>query len=134
MDKTGPHVDLMIVEDSDLVVQRLKEILSEINQIRCVAVASTYDEAIEQFYAFKPVIVLLDISLSRVNGSSFNSKNGILVLREIKKLRPSTVVIMLTTFSGNYYRKTCFDIGANYFLDKSTEFERIPEILNSCIK
>jgi DNA-binding response OmpR family regulator len=55
--------------------------------------------------------------------------NGIQVLEAIKTSTAAPVVIMLTAFPYPQYRKKCLEVGADYFLDKTTEFERVVEVL-----
>ena len=43
---------------------------------------------------------------------------------------PHVIVIMLTNHSGPEYRRACLDAGANFFLDKTNEFQKIPDILD----
>ena len=70
-----------------------------------------------------PDVVVLDINLS--DGS------GIDLLEMVRLQNPRTVVIMLTNQSGAYYRKLCKTMGADHFLDKSTEFEMVPGIIRN---
>ena len=69
----------------------------------------------------RPDVVILDI---RMPGG-----NGIEVLREVKKMTPAPQVIMLTNFAYAQYRKKCEEAGADFFFDKSTEFEKLPQAL-----
>ncbi len=68
-----------------------------------------------------PDVVVIDINLS--DGS------GIDLLEMVKSQNPRTFVIMLTNQSGAYYRKLCKTMGADHFLDKSTDFEMVPGII-----
>jgi CheY-like chemotaxis protein len=36
---------------------------------------------------------------------------------------------MLTAFAYPQYRRKCLEAGADFFLDKTTEFERVAEVL-----
>jgi hypothetical protein len=38
------------------------------------------------------------------------------------------MVIMLTNYPYPQYRKKCLGLGADYFFDKSTEFEKVTEL------
>jgi DNA-binding NarL/FixJ family response regulator len=38
------------------------------------------------------------------------------------------MVIMLTNYPYPQYRKKCADAGADFFFDKSTEFDKIAEV------
>ena len=57
--------------------------------------------------------------------------NGLNVTREIrKKLSKAKLrIVIMTNFASPVLRRQSLALGADDFLDKSTEFERIPEIL-----
>ena len=112
---------LFIADDSKIVCDRLTEMLSEIKGVEIVGHAESAPEAIESIVRLKPDVVILDI---RMPGG-----NGITVLEKIKQMPFSPWVIMLTNYPYPQYRKKCMDAGAHRFLDKSAEFEKIPEIL-----
>jgi DNA-binding response OmpR family regulator len=64
--------------------------------------------------------VILDI---RMPGGS-----GMDVLQAIKREKQAPMVIMLTNYPYPQYRKKCLGLGADYFFDKSTEFEKVTEL------
>ncbi len=66
-------------------------------------------------------MVILDIRMS--DGS------GIDVLPEIKKGNQSPLVIVLTNYPYPQYRRKCIEAGADFFFDKSTEFDKVTEVL-----
>jgi DNA-binding NarL/FixJ family response regulator len=66
-------------------------------------------------------VVILDIHMP--------GGNGIEVLREVKKMDPAPGVIMLTNYAYAAYRRKCAEAGADFFLDKSTEFDQLPQAL-----
>jgi DNA-binding NarL/FixJ family response regulator len=57
--------------------------------------------------------------------------SGIQVLETIRKEKPAPLIIMLTNFTHEPYRQRCFKLGADYFFDKSSEFEKVKEILEN---
>jgi DNA-binding NarL/FixJ family response regulator len=118
-------VKILVVDDTDLVVQRLLEILKELECVESLFKAYSYDEAVEQIEKELPAIVLLDIQMP--------GKNGIELLGYIKKNFPEIIVIMLTNKVSYYYKELCESMGANHFVDKSREFEKIPRIIESFI-
>jgi DNA-binding NarL/FixJ family response regulator len=83
-------------------------------------------EAIKGIRELKPDAVILDIRLKE--GSGFD------VLLNIKAKDPSPVVIMFTNFPYSQYRKKSMELGADYFFDKSTEFNEIAPILKKMIQ
>jgi DNA-binding NarL/FixJ family response regulator len=73
-----------------------------------------------------PNVVILDINLDE-NAAQFN---GIDLLIALRKRYPQMKIIMLTNLSAPQYRSRCLAFGANYFFDKSNDFEKIPEVLD----
>lgn len=112
-----------IVDDAQVVRERLIGMIADVEGTVLAGATGDPREAVTAIRRLRPDAVILDI---RMPGMS-----GITVLREIKKNRPSTVVIMLTNYPFEPYRRECAEAGADYFLNKSTEFERINEILKT---
>jgi DNA-binding NarL/FixJ family response regulator len=115
--------NVLIVDDSPIIVDRLLNMLRGLRNVGDILSADSYATSIEQFAFQKIDVAILDINLP--------DKNGLELLRLVKNKYANTIVIMLTNQSGEYYRSQCKLLGADFFLDKSTEFERIPEILAS---
>ena len=114
---------LLIVDDSELIIERLIDSLKDHNTIKKIITATGYKEAVDILGKKKTDIILLDIQLS--------GKNGIDLLKFIVKEYPDIKVVMCSNLSNDYYKKLCKKIGARYFVDKSKDFELIPDILFS---
>jgi DNA-binding NarL/FixJ family response regulator len=114
---------VFIVDDSRIVRERLVYMLSELNGVEIAGQAENAPEATASIQTAKPDVVILDI---RIPGGS-----GIDVLQQIKQASPAPIVIMLTNYAGLQYRKKCMDARADYFLDKSTEFEKVMEVIGA---
>ena len=54
---------------------------------------------------------------------------GVEVLRKVCPLAPDIVFVVLTNHPDPQYRKICMQAGATYFLDKSTEFVKVREVI-----
>ena len=117
---------VLIVDDSELMRKRLAEMISQVEGVEIVGKAERSQEAIEAIQKLKPNVVILDIKMP---GGS-----GIGVLEHIKKNNTNTKVIMFTNYPYPQYRKKCMDLGADYFFDKSTEFEEVVEVLRGLLK
>ena len=114
-----------IVDDSPAVRERLIAMISEAEGTALAGATGDPHEAVRCIRRLHPDAVILDI---RMPGMS-----GIQVLRKIKQdLRPP-VVIMLTNYPFGQYRRECAEAGADYFLNKSTEFEKINQILTRVV-
>ena len=112
---------VLIVDDSTIVRERLKAMLSEITEPENISQAEDYAEAISSFQKVNPEVLILDI---RMPGGS-----GIDVLQEIKKATNPPLVIVLTNYPYPQYRRKCIEAGADFFFDKSTEFDKAFEVL-----
>jgi len=112
---------ILIVDDSEVVRERLKAMLSEVTELKNINQAEDVPEAISSFQKLNPEVVILDI---RLPGGS-----GIDVLREIKKSNQPPLVIVLTNYPYPQYRRKCIEAGADFFFDKSTEFHKVTELL-----
>lgn len=116
---------LLIVDDSLMIVARLFDLLSQTENIEAIYYAKAYKEAEAFFNKVIPDVLLLDINLSLTS----EGKTGIDLLRYMKRNGYPTKVVVVTNESNNYYRELCMELGANYFVDKSMEFEYIPGII-----
>jgi len=74
----------------------------------------------------KPDAIILDLQMP---GGS-----GLDVLRAIRMDYPDLYVLICTNYPYPQYREECLTAGANFFLDKSAEFEKIPAILRELIE
>ena len=110
-----------IVDDSQEVRERLIGMISEVEGTTLAGASGDPREAVWAIRRLHPDAVILDI---RMPGMT-----GIQVLREIKQGERAPMVIMLTNYPFEQYRRECVEAGADYFLNKSTEFEKINEIL-----
>lgn len=118
-------MNVLIVDDSQVIQDSLTNMLSLIDGIKIIAKAEDVQNAISAARELKPEVLILDI---RIHGGS-----GIDVLKEVKKEEPSPKVIMLTNYPYIQYKKKCFEEGADFFLDKSTEFAEIGGIFKTLI-
>jgi len=114
---------VLIVEDSEVVMRRIRSMLKEIPEVTVVGEAVNGTEALAISNVMNPDVVLLDIHMPGIS--------GIEVLKEIKQANAQTRVMMLTNYSDLHHRKRCKEAGADYFFDKSIEFEKVPDILGS---
>lgn len=117
---------VFIADDSAAIVERLITMLSELPQVEIIGHAQDAREAIKAIRQLNPDVVILDI---RMPGGS-----GIDVLKDIKSNKPTPVVIMLTNYPYPQYRKKCKALGADFFFDKSTEFEKVTKVLERLIQ
>lgn len=114
---------VFVVEDSAVVRERLVEMIREVDDVEVVGEAATYDMAVAGILNERPDVAILDIKLADDTGS------GIDVLKEVRKTMPAIRAIILSNYVSPQHLKASSDAGAEFFLDKSSDFERIPGIL-----
>lgn len=117
---------VFIVDDSKPLRDRLIEMMAEHPRIKVVGQADNPRLAIQQIPITKAEAVILDI---RMPGG-----NGIGLLKEIKKHYPSVLVIMYTNYPLDQYRKRCMALGADLFFEKSTQFEKLMNVLTGFVQ
>jgi DNA-binding NarL/FixJ family response regulator len=116
-------IQILIVDDAKVIRERLAVRLSKNKVIGKILHADTIARAISVFQENKPEIVLLDMELPDGSGIDFISK--------IKKEQTNTLVIILTNYPYAVLRNRCLSLGADYFFDKSTEFEKVFDVISS---
>lgn len=114
---------VFLLDDSPILRKEISKMLTEMSpgQVDIVGEASEAEGAEKSILDLKPDVAILDIQIT--NGS------GIDVLKEIKHKIPGLKVIILTNFPTFQHRIKCLSLGADYFLDKHYEIEKIPFLL-----
>jgi len=115
----------LIIDDSEIIRDRLAEILIEINGVKEVGKAASAGVGLTLATTTKPLLVVLDISMPDIC--------GIEILEKIKKIEPAPVIAVLTNYPYPSYRSRCLELGADYFFDKSSEFNEIKYIMKELI-
>jgi len=117
---------ILIVDDSAIIIDRLIAMLQEIVSRHLVLTCNSYQEAIKAINEKDPDVAVLDINLP--------DGNGIGLLRFIKKYKPTVPVIMFTNQSTDFYRQLCLREGAAFFIDKSSGFDSLSDIIASFLQ
>ena len=112
--KGSDTMKVFIADDSPILRERLKTMLSDFPEVEIAGQAQDTPEAIKSIKELKPDVVILDV---RMPGGS-----GIEVLQSIKKDRPDIKVIVFTNYPYPQYRKKCMDLGADFFFAKATSY------------
>ena len=112
---------VLIVEDNemnrDMLTRRLER------KGFSIVTAEDGEAALLAINTSQPDIVLMDIQLT--------GKKGLELLKYIAQAYPAVTVVVLTNQVSVYYQRLCKELGAGFFIDKSKDFDRIPEIIRS---
>ena len=117
---------VFIADDSRAVVERLTGLLEEVPGARLVGQAGDVSSAVNGIQKVKPDALILDLHMP---GGS-----GLDVLRAVRAAHPDLFVMICTNFPYAEYREECLTAGANLFLDKSADFDKIPSVLRELIQ
>jgi len=123
-------MNLLIMDDAANIRHRIVELLSEVAGIDAIIESEDVASAVKAIKEHEPEVVILDIQVP----PDGPLRNGIDVLKITKQQFPKTGVIMLTNFANPRYREECKRLGADYFFDKSSEFEQVPEAVLRMMK
>jgi len=110
---------ILVVDDEINVIRLLQKFLASKNYDVCTAADGS--TAINKVRELKPQIVLLDILMPGMNGMD--------TLREIKKLEPDTVVIMVTAVSDEELAKSSLRLGAFDYITKPINLDYLETCL-----
>ncbi len=110
---------IFIVDNFPQIRDSLRNLLSTLKEVEIIGEAQDVPGAINLAQKLQPDIAILDINIP--GGSGFD------VLKELKK--KNVLVIILTSYSSPPFRQKAQKEGADFFFDKSTEFEKVVEVI-----
>lgn len=122
---SNKKLTLFAVDGSQLLSEKIADQLSAMGAIDIVGHAFTCEDAYLKIKNFNPDAVLLDIDLPDLG--------GLKLITRIKKDFNKIEVIVFTNLADSYYRKKSNELGADYFFDKSTEFDQLLAALTGII-
>ena len=111
---------VLLIDDSTVVRSRLVRLLEDVSGVE-VEEAPDAPEGVASARRRPPDAVILDIRL--------RTGSGLEVLQELKRGPSPPLVIMLTNHPTDHHRRWCEQHGADFFFDKTREFERVIEVL-----
>ncbi|MGC2064282.1 MAG: response regulator transcription factor [Thermodesulfovibrionales bacterium] len=103
---------ILIADDHPIVLKGLKQILEESGIVRRITQVNSGEEVLATIKENNFDMVLLDISMSGIN--------GIETLEEVKKLKPSLPVLILSMYPEKDYALRAIKAGASGYLTKKS--------------
>jgi len=104
-------ISILYVEDEHIILQSFKELLED--KVRNLYLAMNAQEALELFKKHKPDVVITDIKMPDMDGLD--------LLREVKKIKSDTKLVILTAFGKQNYLMDAITIGVDKFILKPIE-------------
>ena len=115
--KQNIHMKTIIADDSKLIRDRIAERINLINNVNVVAQTTNSYETIDEIKMLKPDLLILDIRMPE--GSGIN------VLKYLMENKMKIVTIVVTNYPIVQYKNKCYELGADYFFSKATEFDKV---------
>lgn len=118
----SPIIRVAVIDDEALIRSGFSHILSAADDIEVVATADGV-KAMEVLAEARPDVVLLDIRMP--------GRNGLEVLRDIRRAGWDMTVAILTTFDSDDHIASALDAGAAGFLVKDTDPRQLPQLVRT---
>lgn len=112
---------VLLVDGSAPLRESMKKLLAESSEVQIIDEAETTLAALALLEKLKPEVVILDPAL--------NSGSGFEVLKAAKNQPDAPLVIALTNNVSPPLQRKARQEGADFFFDKSDEFEKVIEVL-----
>ncbi len=121
MEQNSKPLSVYLVEDSQMILERLNRLIGLEPGLAIVGTSGHASIARQEIDLHQPEVVIIDIALEE--GDGFD------VLEHTRSLGKPPLAIMLTNYTYMSYRARALEAGAQYFFDKSTEFDSVVNIL-----
>jgi len=120
------RISVLIVDDHPVVWEGLRAFLELHEDLEIVGEAADGVEALEKVGQLVPDVVLMDLVMPRMD--------GIITIRQIRDLSPSTRILVLTSFSENDKVFPAIKAGAHGYLMKDIRPVELAESIRSVYK
>ncbi len=107
----------VLIVDKDETIT--KQLFWTLNEDYDVVTANDMQTAVRRVTIYEPAVSILDLHLPPEVDS------GLRLLEYIKSHFPETKVLVMTSANGAETRKACYAVGADEFLDKPFETEKL---------
>ncbi|MEX3916326.1 response regulator transcription factor [Paraburkholderia sp. BR10872] len=117
------RLHVFLVEDATAVRRKIAEALSAIPDVTVIGEAEDAASALTGIAQSGADVAVVDLRLA--------SGSGIELLTLLGREQPLVVTVVLTNHSGAPFRAACQRAGADYFFDKTSEFEAACEAIEA---
>ena len=119
-------MNLLIADDNVEFRTKLASILLRIKGVEIVGQPGDVPETLNAIRRLKSDVILLDIHMP--------GGTGLDVIAAAKATKPAPIVIMLTGGPRSEYQTPSYLLGADYFFEKSSELNKLGEMLRHMAK
>lgn len=114
-----------VIEDNEPLNKMFCEIINRSDAFQVAGSYISAENALEFFKEDLPDIVLMDVELPKMD--------GIQCTKEIKKIRPKTLIIMVTVFENSETVFNALCAGASGYLTKSATSKKLLQALEEAV-
>lgn len=112
---------VLIADDSALLRKNISRLIVSALPNSTISETTNVAHTLVEVRAEKYDAIILDLQMP--DGSGFD------VLEYLRGAKINCPVIILTNHATEHYRQKSVELGADYFLDKSNEYEQIVDLL-----
>lgn len=116
---------ILLADDHPLMRMALKKVLDTQDDFQVIAEAEDGEEAVKKAIELKPDLVILDISMPKLNGLE--------ATRQIKARCPSIAILVLTVHSEAEYVFEILEAGAAGYLTKSVYDSEVLQAIRAVV-
>jgi DNA-binding NarL/FixJ family response regulator len=109
-----PKTNIFIVDDHGVVIEGIKSAFRNREEYEVIGVAYSGRQAIEMVKSMRPDIVIMDISMTDIN--------GVEATKQIKRLFSDTKIVIYTMFSNEEFVIELFKAGISGYVLKQDPF------------
>jgi DNA-binding NarL/FixJ family response regulator len=113
-------LNILILESSKVIAERLVDIIMELGEIEEILYAPTFDKPINLLLSNRVDIVLCSIALD---------DNNVAKLSELRKnCKPFSFIVLFNNIQPGYIHN-CRDLPIDYLVNTSENLENVPDII-----
>lgn len=116
-------ITILLAEDHVVVRESIRQSLERESNLEVVGEANDGEEAVRMAKQLKPDIIIMDISMPKLN--------GIEATRQIKAFQPSVIVLVLTAYDYEQYIFPLLEAGAAGYLLKDVSSRELINAINT---
>lgn len=118
--------NILIVEDHELTRFGLKTTFNDVDFIEKIYEADSAEKAYDIIKSNKVDVIIMDLGLPEID--------GITAIQEIKKLKPETKFVVLTSHNDKKDVLNSLKAGANAYCSKEINLQRLISVVSSVIE
>jgi DNA-binding NarL/FixJ family response regulator len=122
MPKIIPQRQILLVEDQQIIREGLRALISNMPGFEVVGEAENGFEAIKAFKNYAPDIVLMDLSMPKMN--------GVEATKHLKRINQDASILVLTSHCAEKCVRESLAAGASGFLDKNCSASELAQAIN----